>query len=151
MAVLLVRHAHAGDRHAWPAPDHLRPLSMKGIHQAEALVFALVGFPVERVVSSPYLRCTQTVEPLALVRGAPFQVDDALAEGNGRAAVELVRRLAGSPAVLCTHGDVIAEILADVHPAELSHSQKGSVWILEVDPATGRYVAPEYLPPPPTR
>lgn len=148
MAVLLVRHADAGDGDAWEAPDHLRPLSVKGIRQAEALVFALADLAVERVLSSPYLRCTQTVEPLALVRGVPLDVGDALAEGSGSAAVALVRRLAGSPVALCTHGDVIGEILAAVAPPGPWRMKKGSVWILEADPGSGRYVEARYLPRP---
>lgn len=145
MALLLVRHAHAGDRDAWEAPDDLRPLSMKGIRQAEALVFALVGFPVARVLSSPALRCTQTVEPLALVRGAGIEPCDALAEGNGPGALDLVQDLAGAPVVLCSHGDVIGEILEAMPVSGHVRMQKGSVWILEA--TDGRYTSARYLPP----
>ncbi|MDQ6725544.1 MAG: histidine phosphatase family protein [Actinomycetota bacterium] len=148
MSVLLVRHAHAGDRDAWIGPDHLRPLSMKGIQQAEALVFALAGFEVGRVLSSTYLRCTQTVEPLALVRGVALETEAALAEGNGASAAELVRSLAGSPVVLCTHGDVIGGILSTTPAPEPWSMKKGSVWILEADATTGRFVEARYLPPP---
>jgi len=146
LAVLLVRHAHAGDRDAWTAPDQLRPLSVKGIRQAEALVLRLAGFAVERVVSSPYLRCTQTVEPLAQVRGVALEADDTLAEGNGRAALELVRGLAGAHVILCTHGDVIGDILAHMPVAGSWRAQKGSVWILEAE--DGRSIDARYLPPP---
>ena len=141
MSVLLVRHAHAGDRDAWIGPDHRRPLSMKGIQQAEALVFALAGFEVERVLSSPYLRCTQTVEPLALVRGVALETEAALAEGNGASAVELVRSLAGSPVVLCTHGDVIESVLDSLGVRRDTYARKGATWVLD-----GR--SAHHLPPP---
>lgn len=146
MSLLLVRHAHAGDRETWGAPDHLRPLSAKGLRQAEGLVSALAGFPVERVMSSPYLRCTQTVEALTLVRGAALERCDALAEGNGAVALDLVQRLAGRPVVLCTHGDVIGEILEAMPGTGHHRMKKGSVWVLESE--EGRYVEAHYLPPP---
>lgn len=146
MAVLLVRHGDAGDRDDWDGPDHLRPLTRRGISQAEALVAALAGFPVERVLSSPFLRCTQTVEPLSRDRGTGVEPSDALAEGNGRAALELVQGLAGAPVVLCTHGDVIGELLETMPVPRRPRMQKGSVWILEAE--AGAYAGARYLPPP---
>ncbi len=68
MSVLLVRHAKAGDRDKWGPRDDLRPIRAAGEAQAEALVDQLAHFHVERVLSSPYLRCTQTVAPLAAAR-----------------------------------------------------------------------------------
>src|SRR5206468_2146730 len=65
----LVRHGAAGDRHAWHEADELRPLDEEGRWQAEALVALLAEAVIERLLSSPYLRCVQTLEPLAAVRG----------------------------------------------------------------------------------
>ena len=79
--VYLVRHAKAGDRQAWTEDDRLRPLSKKGRRQAEALVGAFGGLGVGRVLSSPYVRCEQTVRPLALDRGLSLDLTEALAEG----------------------------------------------------------------------
>jgi len=109
-------------------------------------VFALTGFAVDRVLSSPSLRCTQTVEPLAVVRGLTVENCDALAEGNGPAGLDLVQRLAGAPVVLCTHGDVIGDILEAMPAPEGSRMQKASVWVLEAD--AGGYSTARYLPPP---
>lgn len=145
MSLLVVRHAHAGDRDRWEGPDHLRPLSVKGIRQAEALVFALAVFEVGRILSSPFLRCTQTVEPLAMVRGVNLEVSDALAEGHGPDGLDLVERLAGAPVVLCTHGDVMGEILDTMPEAGARGMKKGSVWVLEA--RDGRYVSSRYIPP----
>ena len=63
--LLVVRHADAGNKRTWTGPDTLRPLSPSGQLQAEGLVFRLEDYPVERILSSPTLRCYQTVEPLA--------------------------------------------------------------------------------------
>jgi len=60
-----------------------------------------------RVVSSPYTRCVQTVEPLAAALGLPVEIDDGLAEGAGLAAQAL---LEADGVVACTHGDVIHDL-----------------------------------------
>jgi phosphohistidine phosphatase SixA len=105
---VLVRHASAGDRHHWEGDDRLRPLDARGRRQAEELVDLLLPHRIRRVVSSPYARCVETVEPLAAALGVEVELDERLAEGAGRAAAEL---LAEDGLVVCTHGDV-AEALA---------------------------------------
>jgi len=144
MAVLLVRHAKAGDRNRWEDPDDLRPLTPPGEAQAEALVGALAGFDIDRVLSSPYLRCTQTVAPLATARGLAVEPCDDLAEGEGRAGVALVRSLLGEHSllgkhslvserghtVLCTHGDVIEEVLDALGVRREGETRKGAMWVL---------------------
>ena len=106
MSVILLRHASAGDRAAWTGDDRLRPLDKRGRAQAIALRDILRGLRVERVVSSPYVRCTQTVAPLEL----EIVPDERLAEGaEVEQTLELLRELDG--AVACTHGDVIEAVL----------------------------------------
>jgi phosphohistidine phosphatase SixA len=63
--ILLVRHAHAGEKHRWDGPDSLRPLSATGQAEAAGLVVRLEDYPVGRVLSSPTVRCQETVRPLA--------------------------------------------------------------------------------------
>ena len=142
MAVLLVRHAKAGDRHDWEPPDDLRPLTAKGEAQAKAMVAAFAEFEVVRVLSSPYLRCSQTVAPLAAARGLAVEPCDELAEGEGRAALALVRSLLGgaSHVVLCTHGDVVEEVLDGLRVRRDDETRKGATWIL--DDAGSRYLPP---------
>ncbi len=105
---VLVRHAAAGKRREWDGDDRLRPLDERGRRQAAALVelLGLLGF--RRVVSSPYVRCVETVEPLAAALGVEVETDDRLAEGAGAAALELLRE---DGVLACTHGDVIEEVL----------------------------------------
>ena len=106
----LVRHAEAGDRHAWPDADELRPLTEEGRRQAEALVVLLADAEIDRLVSSPYVRCVQTLEPLAAARGLKVETSPVLAEGaGGRGAVELLST--DEAFVACSHGDVIEEAL----------------------------------------
>ena len=155
MTILLVRHAHAGHRRDWDGADRERPLSDKGVRQAAALVGALSDFRVERVLSSPWLRCVQTVEPLAAHLN--LEVDHAreLGEASGsREPVQLLRKLwtDGGNAVVCSHGDVIPEVLTALAwedglslPAE-AKCAKGSTWVLGAD-TSGRFVSARYLAP----
>ncbi len=131
MPLLLVRHATAGERAAWVGDDRLRPLDDRGWRQAHALVTQLAGFAVERVMSSPYLRCVQTVEPLARSRGLVVEETAALAEGHEREGVALAVELAGTDTVLCTHGDLVPPILDAFLPGDdHEQSEKGSTWVL---------------------
>ena len=132
MSVLLVRHAKAGDRDKWDAPDDVRPLTAKGEAQAEALVDVLAGYEIDRVLSSPYLRCTQTVAPLAAARGLAVEPCDDLAEGEGRAGIALVRGLVSEPGstVLCSHGDVVEEVLDALGVPREQFTRKGATWVL---------------------
>jgi len=151
MKVFLVRHAKAGDREKWNQPDHLRPLTEPGREQADALVDQLADFAIERVVSSRYVRCVQTVEPLAAARGVTVELDEALVEG---ALLEDTLALIGGldrPAALCTHGDVLQWVVGHlgsngVRGADPSLGKKGSTWVLDV--VDGEVTAGTYLEPP---
>ena len=108
MTSILVRHASAGDHRDWDGDDRLRPLDGRGRKQARALVELLRPLGVSRVVSSPSLRCVETVEPLAAALGVPVERDERLAEGAGSAAAPLLDE---AGVVACTHGDVVEELI----------------------------------------
>ncbi len=60
-----------------------------------------------RVLSSPYDRCVQTVEPLAAARGLDVELRDELGEERqAHDGVALVRSLLGEPVALCVHGEL---------------------------------------------
>ena len=110
MSVLLLRHASAGKRSEWTGDDSLRPLDERGRKQAVALRDRLAKENIGRIVSSPYRRCVETVEPLAAGLGISVEVDERLAEGTPpRIAQSLLAELDGGLA--CTHGDVIEGLL----------------------------------------
>ncbi len=150
--IYLVRHARAGDRAKWEGEDRLRPLSNPGRRQAAGLVDQLKKRRIERVVSSPYARCVQSVEPLAQARKLEIEESEALAEGAGfQAALGLIKEVAGVDAVLCTHGDVIWELLDHLHENRVLRGgqlrfEEGSTWLLEEK--GGRIVNASFLPPP---
>jgi phosphohistidine phosphatase SixA len=106
LSVILLRHASAGDRRTWDGDDMLRPLDKRGRKQAAKLRDELRARGVRRVVSSPYVRCMQTVAPL----GLDVVPDERLAEGaSERDTRELLATL--DDAVACTHGDVVENVL----------------------------------------
>lgn len=148
----LVRHAAAGSRSEWEGDDRLRPLTKKGWRQARAIAELLAPRGIERIVSSPYERCIQTVEPLGERCGAKVESSDALAEGpDVDAAMALVEALAGYNAVLCSHGDVIPAVMNRLARSGLElesdiHCAKASVWEVEVE--RGRFTTGDYIPPP---
>lgn len=152
MAVLLIRHTLAGNRNEWNEDDHLRPLSPKGRRQADALARRLKPWTPERVLSSPYIRCIETVEPFGESLGLKVEAVDELGEGAGAAALTLIRGLAGASVALCTHGDIAALVLAALAGEDgvdlggrVRHA-KGSTWVLESE--GGRFVKATYRPPP---
>jgi len=130
---ILVRHAWAGHWGDWGDDDRLRPLDSRGRRQAEELVELFSRFEVRRIVSSPYLRCVATVEPLAAALGLTVEHDDRLGEGaGGRGAAELLRE---EGLVACTHGDVAEEVLG--------HGlKKGAAVVLDDGAVVGRIKAP---------
>ncbi len=139
--VLLVRHARAGERSRWTGDDRLRPLDSKGRRQADALARTLGELGATRLVSSPYLRCTETLGPAAAELGLPVEEREELAEGASASEVlALIAELEGAAPALSTHGDVI-EALLDGRAAK-----KGSIWVLAVE--DGRVQPERYLPPP---
>ena len=150
--LLVIRHASAAARHKWEDADLLRPLDDKGRRQAQRLVDRLRLFEVRRVLSSPSLRCTQTVAPLAAAAGVAVEERDELAEGMARAALELVRDVAGQSVALCTHGDVIPRILEalviedGVALGDDPQWQKASTWVLHG--TERRFVKVDYIEPP---
>lgn len=138
MTLYLVRHAHAGSRGDWKGADDERPLSLEGKEQARAITRWLADRHVDRVLSSPHVRCQQTVAHLARKRGLEVEVEPVLEEG---AAVEdvldLIGKLAREDVVLCSHGDVLPALLAALAAdgVELEGGtklQKGAIAVLDV-------------------
>jgi broad specificity phosphatase PhoE len=151
MPVLLIRHADAGSRRDWSGTERERGLSKKGRRQADALTPVVEKYAPARLLSSPYRRCVDTLQPSASATGLVIEVCDELAEGKAEEALKLVRSLAGEDVAMCTHGDVIPEVLtalADEDRLDLGpepRQAKGSVWVLES--SGDRFVGAEYLAP----
>jgi 8-oxo-dGTP diphosphatase len=148
----VVRHADAGPRGGRHEPDERRALSKRGQRQAEGLRDQLADAGITRVLSSPFLRCVQTVAPLAERLGLEVEVDDRLAEGRGAdGPLSVAEEVRGTRAVVCSHGDVIPDLLDAVlaHGTVLKDElrwQKASTWVLTWN--GDRFAKGKYLPPP---
>jgi 8-oxo-dGTP diphosphatase len=157
--LLLVRHASAGSRAGWSGDDRLRPLDECGVAQADDLVRTVSRFEVGRILSADFMRCTETVAPIADALELVIEPEPLLSEvgypGREAEAVALLRGLgdAEHDAVACSQGDVIPDLLArlaaaDGYPLpEPIRVAKGSAWALNLDLA-GRLVAADYLEAP---
>jgi 8-oxo-dGTP diphosphatase len=147
-----VRHAKAGSRSNWDEDDRARPLSKSGLKQADALVTVLGPYSISAVLSSPYERCVQTVEPLARARRIRVQETRYLAEGARlKGAFRFIEDPELDDTVLCTHGDVIQELVEDLirrRIVKASHMalDKCSTWVIEVE--DGSPVGARYIPAP---
>ncbi len=136
MTLYLVRHGSAGVRDDADPHDDDRPLDETGHLQAERLADWLRHEGPTAVISSPLRRCRQTVEPLAKVLGVEVAVEERLAEGTPvDEAWRLLVELADTSAVLCSHGDVIPELVSRAQRRGMlvpgkSGCAKGSVWTL---------------------
>ena len=125
MIVYLVRHARAGKRGEWDGEDRLRPLDERGRRQADALVGQLADRDFSRIVSSPYLRCVESVVPLAQARELELERSDALSESAGVEPALALFAAADTPLVACVHGDLVEALLGE-------KARKGSTTVIEV-------------------
>jgi 8-oxo-dGTP diphosphatase len=113
----LVRHAQAAGRGSWPGDDQLRPLDAVGEARARTIAEVLAAYGVRRLVSSPSVRCADTLRPYAARIGAPLRTKEGLSEEGyaadpTRAPRHLERLLQrGTPSVVCSHGPVLPDLL----------------------------------------
>lgn len=70
----LVRHCEASGQE----PE--ARLTVAGLAQAERLAQFLAAHPIARIVSSPFARAQQSIEPLARLLGLPIELDARLRE-----------------------------------------------------------------------
>jgi broad specificity phosphatase PhoE len=93
------------------------------------------------------------VQPLVERIGVELETSDALAEGATLAdALQLLEKHDGETVALCTHGDVLGNLL--MHYVHLGldlpgdRIEKGSVWVLEASDDAGEVERARYLAPP---
>jgi phosphohistidine phosphatase SixA len=164
---ILVRHAHAGDKQQWKGDDAKRPLSERGRQQAEGLAHNLSGLYTPRLISSPFVRCQQTLRPLAARSQRTIETSRLLAPDARPADLDAFLNdptLEGS--VLCTHGETLSALIrrwrqksgvtfsadgptADRPAMGKNATEKGAAWIV-VDDDTGRsahYLRPLHVGP----
>jgi 8-oxo-(d)GTP phosphatase len=152
--LILVRHASAGRKADWDGADLLRPLDARGATEALALADLLACFaPRARVLSSPALRCIESVRPYAAKFGGSIEAEAALAvpgrdaaspssrTDGGDSLRHLFRDLvaAGQPAVVCLHRENLPQVLEAACSALRIRSPAGSLPV-ESLPKAGFFV-----------
>ena len=135
--LVLVRHAHAVARGSYEGEDDTRrPLDATGRRRAGDLVDVLGAYGPTRVVSSPSVRCVDTVAPFATAAGVRVRTREGLSEeGHAEAPLKARRHLLkvldrGEPALLCSHGPVLPGLLDEV-AARLDLDTEGAVEVVE--------------------
>lgn len=117
-AVQLARHGQARVRATWRGGEDTRPLTAVGAREAIALVPMLSAFGAEEVLTSPWARCRDTVQPYAnasgldLVGAPQLTEDGAKADPKGaKALVTELLRVRRPGAVLCLHRPTLPIVL----------------------------------------
>lgn len=115
--LLVLRHARAVPRASWNGPDPQRPLNPVGQRRAARLLTVLTAYGPVRLLSSPSLRCQDTLAPFARPVGQSVETRSGLSEEGyainpGRARRHLVRLIErADPVALCTHRALLPDLL----------------------------------------
>ena len=161
-ALVVVRHASAGDRETWGGDDRDRPLDARGRAQAKALTALLRAYDVRVAVSGEVRRCRDTLAPFAAAAGVPLRTEAGLSAGSDGArpgaGARVLLRLAGGPAaVACTQRELAADVVSaactalgrPTEPDEVGDPEKGGLVVLHLGQGPdARLVDWERLPPP---
>jgi phosphohistidine phosphatase SixA len=152
VTIYFVRHAKAGHRSRWDGDDRVRPLSPAGRKQAKLIAARLGEVRTTMLVSSPFARCMQTLEPLAALTGATVVADERLAEDEPFGPVVALLEELPDFSVLCSHGDVIPETIAALQRrgllvTDIPDWRKATVWLLERN-GSGVFTSGSVWPPP---
>jgi 8-oxo-dGTP diphosphatase len=142
---ILLRHARAGKKLRVWAADFERGLDGKGQQVALRLPETVAGFwRPELILSSPFRRCVQTVEPLADVLGLPVVEDIDFIPDRSAKAVRAAFGDVPTGSVVCSHGEVISRLLGGSVKCG-----KGAFWIVER--RGGTFVPVRYVEAPGSR
>ena len=165
-ALVVVRHASAGDKEAWRGADADRPLDSAGEARAVTVAALLSAYDVRRAGTADVLRCRQTLDPFRRATGVELEVLPATTEGvfegdPARGTAEVAALLDGTRrsdrpgnAAWCGQREVIPDLVAgltatwgdDRHGANgLADLPKGALALLHLDDRS-RLVGVERLP-----
>ena len=152
MAIYLIRHAKALGRSTWTESDRDRPLSDDGRAQALTIAREWPGETPVAVLSSPRLRCRETVQPLADRFGLELRVEETLDEDTPFERTLAMLEDAPDGTVCCSHGDVIPAVMDALlrRGLDLTGSRgalrKAAMFVVHRE--NGRFVSAELVDPP---
>lgn len=136
--LIILRHAKAMKRSDFNGTkDSLRPLSGRGRRQSKILVDALDSYGIEKLISSPYVRCRETLQRYAKYLDTKIEVSDSLSESGHElkpketAAQVAEALLDPTPTVVCSHRPVITTITEALASRGIDHP----LWDHKLSPA----------------
>jgi phosphohistidine phosphatase len=131
IALHLLRHAHAGDATRWSGDDDVRPLSEKGVRQAERLgrVLAHLDDHPDLFITSPRLRASRTAEIVAEALGKRVVVDERLAGPLDADVVTEILRSQDTSERPCLvgHDPDFSELLGELVGVDAIPMRKGAI------------------------
>jgi 8-oxo-dGTP diphosphatase len=139
--LIIVRHTKALERGDWDDDDSKRTLDERGLTQSEQLIQHLEPFGVDEIYSSDYIRCVQTVTPLAQSRGLKITEIPNLNEANFGFDPERAISFANAVKqdekniLICSHNPVIPTMLRGILNTKLKNKdliklEPGDAWIV---------------------
>lgn len=140
--LVLLRHAKAKPRSSWSRAEEDRPLATTGRRQALADRRLVSVWAPERLVSSPWRRCVETLAPLVKDSGLPVKYKDSLTEAGAKDSPKKTRRVMRGllekrrAVVVCSHRPVLPELLGEVADVAVHRD------VLEALPAEDPYLRP---------
>ena len=139
--LIILRHTKALERGDWDDEDSKRTLDEQGLAQSELLIQHLEPFGIGEIYSSNYIRCVQTVTPLAQSRGLKiteipnlneetFNLDPERAISFANAVKQDEKNI-----LICSHNPVIPTMLRGILNTKLKNKdliklEPGDAWIV---------------------
>ena len=152
--LIILRHTKALERGDWDEVDSERTLDEVGFDQAQLLIKHLEPFAIEEVYTSDYVRCVQTVTPLAHSRGLNISqvpsLNEETFEEDPLRSVSFANALKQDEKniLICSHNPVIPTMLRGILNTKLKNKdliklEPGDAWI--VHRVQGEIVGLDYL------
>jgi len=143
--LIILRHSKAVKRSDFTGKDDSdRPLSGRGRRQSKIINEALEGYGIEHVISSPMLRCQETVKKFVKQLSTAATLVDAISEWGYEQnpedlgpAIKLAMN-DPAPTVICSHRPVLDEILDTVaRLGGISKTErKEGIWSTKLSPGS---------------
>ena len=136
--VYLIRHGNAGVRSVWKGPDKQRPLTERGQQQSIGMAQMLARYPVTKVMSSPAVRCIQSVATIADNTDTGVKTSKRLKEFTPIENIyKFLGKLDSGSVVICSHNDWIGPLIKDLdrNKVPLRGTRKwpkASMWVLDL-------------------
>lgn len=153
--VIIVRHAKAKPRSSWAGAEGERTLAATGKRQAIAVGKLLEAWEPTKLISSPWVRCMQTVSPYSKTSGIVIKQKAPLTEDAHKANPQKVAKIVQAlfdkddAVALCTHRPVLPTVLqvisentsnklASLLPTEDPYLTPGEMIVVHVAKKGGR-------------